>query len=169
MRYHLKDVTIYKNYPANLLQRIQGIEPKFHGGYKKRVIWDGTDNVGCGIVVANLPSVTTYSVDKVRISTHAASEWRWDKEQRDADDRTPFGITAIEVYGVSDTCYSEFASETRDGSTLRKRMENGFTGCPYSSVPLFEAAERLQTGQSTPSSPHQTNAHAAQSDVANPK
>jgi hypothetical protein len=142
-RYHVKEVTIHKLFPAGLVRMVEGIEPRFHGGYKVRAFWNGRDTTGCGAMVVNIPSVTPYSVDKVRVSTAADSQWSWDDERLgSAAQQQSLGIAGIELLGIPDECYAKFTGESEQQTLLRRRMENGYTGCTFSSKPLLDAAKR---------------------------
>ena len=139
-RYHVKDVMVHKRYPRGLISRIDGIEPRFHGGYKSRTLWVGQDTVGCGTIVAGIPSVPQYSFGKVRVEIEHEASWEWDDTLPHTQSR--FGIVALEFLGVSTECFSIFAHETEESALLRKRMEHGYTGCLSSSAPYFLDTEK---------------------------
>ena len=134
-RYHVKDVMIHKRYPRGLISSISVIEPRFHGGYNSRTLWASNDMVGCGTVKAGFPSVPQYSFDKVRVEIEHESSWKWDTHP---PVKSKSGIVALEFLGVSAECFSTFALETDDVALLRKRRENGYTGCLSSSAPYFQ-------------------------------
>ena len=139
VRLHVKDVTVYKRGPSGLVRRMEGFEPTWDG-HKMRELWAGQDTTGCGTLLASLPSLPPWSIEKLRLSFHLPSNWK--AAQAGDPVGAGAGIASIEVLGLDDACYADFIGEDEKATKLRKRMENGFTGCSFSGVSSGEAALR---------------------------
>eukprot|EP01043_Picozoa_sp_COSAG02_P045730 COSAG02_NODE_4213_length_5624_cov_2.849412_2_plen_356_part_00 len=137
-RMHIKDLTIYKTGAAGLIRRIEGFEPRYDG-YKTRTLFDGVDNIACGKLLARMPSLTPWSVDRLHFAIAPASSW----SARSGDVHERGGIMSIEIFGLADSCYPAFIGESIDDTKQRKRMEEGFTGCSFSGISYAEADRRI--------------------------
>lgn len=137
-RMHIKDLTVYKSGAAGLIRRIEGFEPRYDG-HKTRLIFDGVDNVVCGALLARMPSLTLWSVDRLHFAIAPAESWSAAR----SGVHEQGGITSIEVFGLADSCYPAFIGESKDDTKQRKRMEEGFTGCSFSGISYAEADRRI--------------------------
>lgn len=138
-RLHIKDLTVYKRGPAGLIRRIEGYEPRYDG-HKTRTVFDGKDNIGCGTLVVRMPSLTPWSVDRLHFAIAPAEDWNSAKQTTAGE---PSGIVSLEIFGLVDSCYARHVGESEDQTKLRKRMEEGFTGCSFSGVSFAEADRRI--------------------------
>ena len=137
-RMHIKDLTVYKRGVPGLIRRIEGFEPRYDG-HKTRMLFDGVDNIACGKLVARMPSLTLWSVDRLRFAIAPAGSW----SAAPGAVHEQGGIASIEVLGLVDSCYPAFIGESKEDTKLRKRMEAGFTGCSFSGVSFSEADRRI--------------------------
>ena len=140
-RIHIKDLTVYKRGPSGLIRRIEGREPR-HDGHKMRTVFDGVDGTACGPLLVRMPSLTPWSVDRLHFAFAPSETWGAPTPNMA---RETGGIASIEVFGLVDSCYSEYIGESADATKLRRRMEQGFTGCSFSGVSLGEADRRAGT------------------------
>eukprot|EP01043_Picozoa_sp_COSAG02_P027531 COSAG02_NODE_1630_length_11576_cov_21.066045_4_plen_349_part_00 len=137
-RIHIKDLTVYKSGAAGLIRRIEGFEPRYDG-HKTRMLFDGVDSVSCGTLLARMPSLTPWSVDRLHFAIAPAESW----SAASGEEHEHGGITSIEVFGLADSCYPAFIGESSDDTKQRKRMEEGFTGCSFSGISYAEADRRI--------------------------
>ena len=140
-RLHIKDLTVYKRGPSGLISRVEGREPR-HDGHKMRTIFEGVDGTACGPLLMRMPSLTPWSVDRLHFTFGPSEAWGASTSNMA---RETGGIASIEILGLVDSCYPEYVGESADATKLRRRMEQGFTGCSFSGVSLGEADRRAGT------------------------